>query len=218
MIMFAAFLCNGRVCLSQAAKQAGPAKDITVESELTTKDIRTDESNLANIVLDAIRSSASADGAIMHASAFSSITIQGGKTNVAEISKAVQFKEDTISIVNLTGAQLKKAFENALKLLPQKSPEFLQVSNIVVEYAQDKPQDKRVVSITVARKPITDMGTYSIAMPTVLAHGALGYYKIWDGTKDVTETQTDIASALTSYLATNKSLSGKGEGRIVSKK
>lgn len=208
-------LCSVTSCLAQQTKSSA---GISVETELSTKDVRIEESNLANVILDALKSVRGADAAIMHASAFVTITVPKGNTTLADLLKSVQYKDDPVVIVKLKGSQLKKAFENSLKLLPQKSPEFLQVSGLIVEFNPDGGQEKRVVSIKINGSTVADSASYNIAMPSILAHGALGYYKIWDGTKNIEETSMTVSQAVTDYLNSIKSISGKGGERLVSRK
>ncbi|MEP6754383.1 MAG: 5'-nucleotidase [Chthonomonadales bacterium] len=195
------------------------AKKLQVENELSTKLARTEESNLANVILDAIRAVDGSDAAIMHASAFANATILKGSTDVEEILKAVQYREDNVVVVVLTGDQLRKAFENSVRLYPQKSPEFLQVSGITVTVDPNADKDKRVTSLQIGGSEVSATKKYKVAMPAPLANGALGYYRIWDKKKDTaTETGKSIVDAVKSYIEGKKSLPGKVEDRIVFKK
>ena len=195
------------------------AQKIQIDAEISTRSVRTEESNLANVILDAMKSAGGCDAAIMHASAFASVTIGKGSAEIAEIVKAVQYQEDTIVVVNLTGDQLRKAFENSVHLYPQKSPEFLQVAGIVVTFDPSAEKDKRVTSLQIGGSEVSPAKKYKVAMPAPLANGALGYYRIWDKKKDIdTETGKSISDAVTSYLTGKRSLAGKVEDRIVFKK
>jgi 5'-nucleotidase/UDP-sugar diphosphatase len=210
----ALWLSNGTASL------AGPGADkINVETELSTKNVRTEESNLADVITDALRATDRSDGALMHASAFAETTVPKGSATTDDILKAVPYKEDTVVIVNLTGAQLKKALENGLKLYPQKSPEFLQVSGITANIDPSADKEKRVTSVRVGGSSVDDKKTYKIAMPSPLANGALGYYKIWDKATAIDhDTNKSVAQSVTDYLSSNKTLSGKGDDRLVFKK
>jgi 2',3'-cyclic-nucleotide 2'-phosphodiesterase (5'-nucleotidase family) len=193
--------------------------DLSVESDLTTKNCRTEASSLASVIADAIREVERADIALVHASAFADITVPKGRATAADILKALQFREDTVVLVNLTGEQVRRALENGLRFLPTKSAEFLQVSGLSVEVDPDADKEKRVTSVKAGAKPLDDKKTYKVAMPSPLANGALGYYKIWDKSKAIDrDTGKTVEDAVTDYLASRKTLPVKGEERIVFKK
>jgi 5'-nucleotidase / UDP-sugar diphosphatase len=192
---------------------------LTVETDLSTRNVRTEESNLANIVVDAIRSVERSDAAFMHGSAFGDATIAKGKVKPADLNKAVQYQEDQVVVVKLTGEQIRKALENGVKLYPQKSPEFLQLSGITVTVDPGADKEKRIVEIRVGTSKLDEKKTYNVAMPSPLANGALGYYKIWDKSRAIDhETSKTVGQALTDYLNGKTSLGGKTEDRIVFKK
>lgn len=195
------------------------ARNLSVENELTTRSVRTEESNLADIVVDAIRNVERSDAAFMHGSAFGDATIPKGKAAVEDILKAVQYREDSIIIVKLTGAQIRKSLENGFKLYPQKSPEFLQVSGLTVSVDPGAEREKRVVDVRVGASKLDDKKSYAIAMPSPLANGALGYYKIWDKSQAIDhDTQKTVGQAVSSYLAGKSSVGAKSEERIVFKR
>lgn len=192
---------------------------ITIESDLTTRNVRTEESNLASVIVDAIRNVEKCDAAIMHGSAFGDTTIAKGKCSPEDLLKAVQYREDNVVIVKLTGAQIRKAFENGLKLYPQKSPEFLQVSGLTVTVDPSAEKEKRIVEIRIGGSRLDDGKKYLLAMPSPLANGALGYYKIWDKAQAVDhETTKTVGRAVSDYLSSRTSLGAKSEDRIVFKK
>jgi 5'-nucleotidase / UDP-sugar diphosphatase len=198
------------------AAQAAP---VTVTAELSTKNVRTEESNLANVIADAVRAVEKADVAFVPASAFADVSIPKGTANADDILKAVEYRDDSVVLVKLTGAQIKKALEHALGLYPQKNSAFLQVSGLsaTVDPAADK--DKRVVSVKVGGAVLQDAKKYTVAMPSPLASGALGYFKIWDKTKDIDhDTNKSLAEAVNDYLGTVRTLGGKSEERLVFKK
>lgn len=195
------------------------AQSLTVDNELSTKTCRVDESNLADVIVDAIRAVEKSDAAIVHGSAFSDTTIAKGKCSQDDVLKAVQYREDNVVIVKLTGAQIKKALENGLKLHPQKSPEFLQVSGITVTIDPNADKEKRVVDVKIGTSKLDDAKKYTVAMPSPLANGALGYYKIWDKATAIDhETSKTVGDAVIDYLNSHKTLGAKTEERLVFKK
>jgi 5'-nucleotidase / UDP-sugar diphosphatase len=195
------------------------AAAIQVTSELTTKNARTEESNLANVIADAIRAVEKSDVAFVPASALAEVTIPKGTVTADDILRAVEYRDDSVIIVKLTGAQIKRALEHALGLYPQKNSAFLQVSGLTVTVDPTTEKDKRIVSVKVGGSPLQDSKKYTVAMPSPLASGALGYFKIWDKTRDIDhDTNKSLAVAVKDYLDGIRTLGGKSEERLVIKK
>lgn len=200
----------------------GRADTIKTEAELTTKEIGTKESRLGETIADALRDAAKADVAFLAASSFTEdITLPKGKAETADFVKALDFKGDAITVLKLTGAQIRKAMEHSLYLYPKTNSGFLQFAGMKVVVNPDADKESRVVSIAIDDEPIKNDKTYKVAMPAPLADGALGYSKIWkksdidkDAEKDLKEKT--LESAVTNYLKGKKSLA-KGEDRLVVK-
>jgi 5'-nucleotidase / UDP-sugar diphosphatase len=194
-------------------------QNLTAENELSTRNARSEESNLANVVVDAIRSVEKTDAAIMHGSAFGMATIAKGKCTAEDILKAIQYREDSVVVVKLTGAQIRKALENGVKLYPQKSPEFLQVSGLVATFDPNAEKEKRITDVRIGGSKLEDNKKYTVAMPSPLANGALGYYKIWDKSTAIDhETTKTVGQAVSDYLGSRTTLGARSEERIVIKK
>ncbi len=102
-----------------------------------------------------------------------------------DLATWLQFPTDTVSVVKLTGRQIRAALERSVSLYPSPNPSFLQLSGIDVEFDKGLPPDKRVTSIQVPGGKLADEASYEVAMPTSLAKGGLGYFQIWEKTKVV---------------------------------
>jgi 2',3'-cyclic-nucleotide 2'-phosphodiesterase (5'-nucleotidase family) len=198
---------------------ATPAANVQVTAELSTRNVRSEESNLANVIVDAMRAVEKTDAAIIAASAFTDVTIPKGPASADDILKSLEYRDDSIVVVKLTGAQIKKALEHGLTLLPQKNSAFLQVSGITAAIDSNGEKDKRVTALRIGGAPASDARTYLVAMPSPLANGALGYFKVWDKTKAIDhDTNKTLGQAVTDYLASVQSIGAKGEDRLAIKK
>jgi 5'-nucleotidase/UDP-sugar diphosphatase len=195
------------------------AAPIQVVNDLSTHNVRTEESNLANVIVDAVREVEKSDAAIVAASSFTDVTIVKGTANPAEILKAIEYPDDSIVIVKLTGAQIRRALEHGLTLLPQKNSAFPQVSGINASVDPGADKDKRVTSLRVGGGPVKDTATYTVAMPSPLANGALGYFKVWEKSKAIDhDTNKTLGQAVTDYLGSVRSIGAKGEDRLAIKR
>lgn len=219
-LLLALLLTLALLLLSRVSAGAAPQQPsgITVENDLSTLNVRTEESNLADVVVDAIRAVEKSDIAFMPASAFKELTIAKGTANVSDFINCLMYPDDTVVIVKLTGAQIKQALERSLSLTPQKNSAFLQVSGMTMNVDPNGGKDNRITSVKIAGVPMDNSKTYRVAMPSPLANGALAYFKVWSKSNIDHDTNKAVSSAIATYLASHPSISGKGDNRIVFQK
>lgn len=204
---------------AHAAAHAGlPGAPIQVVADLSTRNVRTDESNLADVIADALRAVERTDAALISASSFTDVTIPKGPASTADLLKSLEYQDDSIVVVKLTGAQIRKALEHGLTLLPQKNSAFLQVSGIAASIDAGADKDKRVSALRVGGSAVRDDRVYTVSMPSPLANGALGYFKVWEKKNVDHDTNKSVGQAVTDYLATVRSVGSKGEDRLAIKK
>jgi 2',3'-cyclic-nucleotide 2'-phosphodiesterase (5'-nucleotidase family) len=126
---------------------------------------------------DLIRQAAGADGAFLAAGL---VKDTFDSNNLATL---LQYPTDEIVVLNLTGGQVRQAFERSVSLFPQPNQSFLQISGFEVTFRRTGPPNSRIVSISANGSALDDSRNYSVAMPSSLARGGLGYFKIWDRTR-----------------------------------
>lgn len=104
------------------------------------------------------------------------------KTNVdaKNLATLLQYPSDDLTVVSLTGSQIRQALERSVSLYPSPSMTFLQLSGLEVTFKKDAPADARIVRILIGGTPLSDSATYTVAMPGSLARGGFGYFKIWE--------------------------------------
>ena len=206
---------GSRPCAAQAAK---PPK-LEVASELTTRNARSEESSLGDLVADSVRNVEGSDIAFLPASSFAEITIPKGSASIDEVLKVLAFKSHTVVIVNLTGLQVRQALAHGLALVPQRNSAFPHVSGLSASIDPGQEGIKRVVSVKVGGSAIDDKKIYTVAMPSILADGALTYYKVWrKGDTDQHDTGKTLEQALTDYLKGKKVIGDRTEERLAFKK
>lgn len=194
------------------------AQVIEVREPLTTATARNEESNLADVVADAIRSAGQAEIALIPATSFADATVPAGQAKPEDFEKALVFRGDTIVVMKLTGAQIRKALEHAFGLYPAKSAAFLQVSGIVVTVNGTAPRGQRVEAIRCGKEALDDAKLYRVAMPAPLASGALVYSKAWSRDDMERDTKVTLGEALREYLGKLTEVSIKAGERIVVRK
>ncbi len=136
------------------------------------------ESALGNLVADAVRRAGGADIALVTAVSLNDNAATPA-ANPDSARAALRYPGDLVVVVELTGAQVRDALEFGLSQLPRPHKGLLQVSGIAVVYDSTKPVNQRVASVTVGRAPLAAEQKYQVGMPSSLARGALGYFRIW---------------------------------------
>ena len=174
------------------------------------------EAPIGDFVADAIRSATGADIAFIAASSFANDVKVSRSPDVNGVTRALEFKDDAVVIVKLTGSQIQKALEHGLYLYPKPNSGFLQFAGLTVTVNPDGDKEKKVVSIRTDSGALDANKTYRVAMPAPLANGALAYFRIW--TKDNID-QASVAKKITlqdaidAYLRDHKPLT-KGDDRL----
>ncbi|MCS6829700.1 MAG: 5'-nucleotidase [Armatimonadota bacterium] len=188
--------------------------------DLSTKNVRTEESDLANVVVDALRDASGADIAWLPAAAFNEVTLSRDTPPAEVVSKLLPYRDDRVVVLKLTGAQVLQALERALTLYPQPNAGFLQVSGLQVTFDPAKPAGERVARVQVGtenKQELNPQREYRVATSATLAYGALGYFKVWERSAIERETDKTVGDALRVYLEAGKPIAGISE-RIVAVK
>lgn len=158
------------VCLAGAA----PAQDI-----ISAKGSGVSETGLGNLVADAIRLSAGADAAFVPASLLRDADVKVSELSPAKVAAAVVDPEQAITVLTLTGTQVREALERSVGMAPKQNSGFLQVSGVNFRYDPAQPSGKRVGEVMIGRKSVAPAASLRVAMPRSLASGGLGYFRVW---------------------------------------
>jgi len=127
------------------------------------------ESTVGDFVCDAIRDAAGADIAMQNSGGLRAELPEGPVTKGA-VYEVMPF-DNTVFTLDLTGAEVKLALEQALK-----SGRVTQVSGIRYIYDPDAPALGRVQSVTTADgKPLDDQKLYRVAVNDFMATGGDEY-------------------------------------------
>lgn len=172
------------------------------------------ETNLGNLVSDAMRTQAQAQLALVPASYLKAVVIPAGPIDSARQEAMLSYPEDRLVVITLSSDQVRAALERSASLQPLPNKGFLQVSGLGFWFDAGAPAGRRVVRILGADgRALEAAARYRVAMPHSLARGALGYFRIFNGSP-VTETNKTMLAALGQYLAAQGQVSPRVEGRI----
>jgi 2',3'-cyclic-nucleotide 2'-phosphodiesterase (5'-nucleotidase family) len=171
---------------------------------------RTPESTIGDMICDAMRADAKVDIAMQNPGGMRADMDQGPISR-GEVYAVMPF-DNTIVIVELTGAQVKQALEQSLR-----GNRVTQVSG--VRYVLEPSTQSRwaLKSVTLADgSAIDDAKTYTVAVNNFMASGG-DQYNVLAAAK-ATDTGRLIRDAMESYIraqcANGKSLDVPGDGRI----
>ncbi len=151
--------------------------------DITAPSVRKNETALGNIITDGMLSKAKKFDAnvVMAIQNGGGIRagIDQGPITVGEIITVLPFG-NTLATMDITGADLKAAFEVSVGQYPRENGGFLHVSGAKVQYDSSKPMGERVVSIMIKGtdgvfSEIQDGTTYTIATNAFTAKGGDGY-------------------------------------------
>lgn len=148
---------------------------------------RNEENNLANLVSDAIRSAASTDVVILNAGTIKKDLFEGNIT-YKDILNILPYSDDIIVKI-VSGQTILDALEHGVRLLPQKSARFPQVSglkykidmsinsSVVVDANVFVKVDgeRRVYDVYVGNEKLDPQKNYSISSRGFLLGGGDGY-------------------------------------------
>ncbi len=187
------------------------------------------ETDLGNLVADAMRAAVNADFALVQSSALQAAHIPAGDLGEDEIRALLVFADDTITVLALDAAHLAEALERSVSMVPHPNKGFLQVSRLRLRFDPSRAPGARVVSIAVGasgpfdlaqgrRAPLPDAPlepdrAYRVAVPESLAKGALGYFRVFNSAP---RERTDITllQAVSRFAAASTPVVARVEGRI----
>ena len=177
--------------------------------------VRRRESTMANVLADAALlagQNAGAELALVNGGGVRASIDQGPVTFEEAIT--VQPFGNTLTIITLTGAQLKAALEYGVATWSENKGQFLHVSRgMSYTFDPTKPAGSRVTAVTLNGQPLDDARAYKVATNNFTASGGDGFTMFKGAPK--LETGTLDVDVLVNYLKANPTLSAQPEGRIV---
>ncbi|WPP40426.1 5'-nucleotidase C-terminal domain-containing protein [Paenibacillus hunanensis] len=173
--------------------------------------VRAGETNLGDLITDAMRSISGADAAITNGGGIRA-SIDAGPVTKGEIVTVLPFGNLVISI-QVTGKDILAALENGATDYPTPKGAFSHVSGITYKIDPSKPAGSRVHSVTVGGKALDLNKTYNLATNDFMVAGG-DEYKMFVG-KQQTGTYGTLDEALIEYMQKNGSKSLTSGKRIV---
>lgn len=187
--------------------------------------VRNSETVLGNLVADSILYKAREMDkkvalAVQHGGGIRA-EIPAGPVTTGDIVTVLPYS-NTLSVVTMTGAELKAALETSLKKYPDEYSGFLQIAGGRVKFDSTKPAGERVINVYVKNKKgeyklVKDTKTYKVATNFFIAKGGDGHdvFKALYEAGKVKELNVLDWEALRDYMMQLKTVPEKTEDRIV---
>lgn len=173
--------------------------------------IRSKETNLANLLTDAMLEYGKADLALMNGGGIRE-SIPKGDISLYQVGQILPFTNSLMTI-ELKGEKVYQAIERGLKSYPNgTNGGFLQVAGIQYEFDASKPVGERVLKIIKDGKPLDKEGLYKVALNDYLFNGGDNYEEFKDA--KVLYRGELLKDVLVQYLKEKKEVEPKEEGRI----
>ncbi len=172
--------------------------------------IRSRETNLGDLLADLTRLETGAEVALINSGTVRDSLVAGPVT-YRRLMEVLPF-DTSLSVLAVTGAQLRKAMENSVSRLPQPNARFLQVSGLRCTVDPVAPTGTRIVNLQVNGAPLDPARRYSVAVTRFIAEGGDGYQMFVEaaGRRD---SDVSIRDLLAKALAEGP-LRSAGQGRM----
>lgn len=199
----------------------GNAKEtVQVQTALSEVGGAAKETNLGNLIADAVRQTGHAQIGLVPADEITGkAQIAAGKTDPNAIINTLHYADDpsdTVVVLNLTGAQILKVAQRSVSRAPEPFDGFLQVSGLQIRYRPGQPSETRI-SLSGEGSDLDAGKTYRVAMTRPISSGSLGYFQIWTQ-KDIAEdTGIPLTKSLGSYLSAHKTINSVVEDRVATR-
>lgn len=208
---------------------AGPIEELrqTVIGQTTTAlngdrtAVRSQETNLANLITDSMLDRVQADGGqlVIQNGGGIRTSIPAGQVTVAQVLEVLPFG-NTIARVDLTGAQIRSALEHGLSQAEEGAGRFPQVAGMSYTWDPKAPPGSRVVEIRVASstgalQPIDPASLYRVVTNDFMLRGGDGYQVFTEGQNPL-DTGYILADTVIEYIENRSPLDVTLDGRIIS--
>ena len=172
--------------------------------------VRTKETNLANILCDAMLKATGADVALTNGGGIRASIAAGDITKKAVVT-VLPFGNLVVTRT-VTGAQIRQAIEHGIRLYPDQNGGFPQVGGLTYVFDPAKEPGSRVTELAAGGQPIDDQKAYTLATNDFLADGGDGYDMLAADQMPIYYGGLD--EVLIAYIQSGAELPAEADGRI----
>lgn len=185
-----------------------------VKLEGERADARTKETNLSNLLTEAMIAATDADIAITNGGGIRA-SIEAGDITKGDVLAVLPFG-NFIATIDVTGKDIWDALEHGLDSYPEPAGHFSQVGGVTVVYNSTKPAGERVVSVTFDDGSTLDLNkTYTLATNDFMVAGGDNYSMFSAKAGENYMEYGALDEALTDYIASGVDIGNIKMGRLV---
>lgn len=196
-----------------------------VDLDCEKKHVRTQETNLGNLVADALRdyvtrrTGQTVDVAMMNGGGLRAEKTYsaGSGLTVFDVSSILPF-DNTVTGLILTGDEILQSLENSVSDVENSNGRFMQVSGIKFNYDPSLPAGSRVDrnSVFVGGTKLLSNKQYRVVVSSISAAGKENYTAMGEAPRFFEEDQKDtfLRDVVERYLSELGTINSKVEGRI----
>ena len=178
--------------------------------------VRSQESTMANLFLDALREQFHADAALMSGGIIRGDCYYeaGSALTYKDLLKEIAFDNKNV-VIEVTGKALLQALENGVANTADLAGKFLQVSGIEYFYNPNNIPGEKIIDVKVNGEPIESLRKYRLATNTYNQSGGDGFFSLAEAKVLVSPSEAGkLIYTVMQYLKRNPQLSVKEESRI----
>lgn len=172
---------------------------------------RKQETNLGNLITDAMREITEADVAITNGGGIRA-SIAAGDVKMGDVLLTFPFTNYPVKI-EVKGSAIVEALEHGYKSYPELAGGFAQISGMTVKFDDKAEAGKRVWEVKVGEELIDLEKTYTLVTNDFMAVGGDGY-EMFKGAKKLSEYPL-LSEILADYIGEKGTVNPTVEGRIV---
>ncbi len=186
--------------------------------EAHTAKLRTEETDLGDLVADLLRERLGAEVALVNGGAIrTNRTVPPGALTRRDIHALLPFS-DVVLRLELRGRDLRAALEHGLAQTDRVGGGFLQVSGVRLVWDPQLPAGQRLVSTTVGSRPLEDDAVYTVAVPSYLVRGGDGYTAFARAKVVIDETSgPQVAQTILDGIVARGTITPATDGRITAR-
>lgn len=183
----------------------------SVDLDGERENVRTRETNLGNLIADAMLDATGADVAMNNGGGIR-MTIPQGKITKAQILEVLPFSNYVV-LKEVSGKDILTIMEMGIALYPEAAGGFPQVAGIRFEYDSSRAAGKRIVNAWIGGEKLVAAKKYTFATNDFLAAGGDGYDMLAKA-KTLGEYST-LEDIVMDFLADNPDYVAQVEGRTI---
>ncbi|BCB05046.1 bifunctional metallophosphatase/5'-nucleotidase [Bacillus sp. KH172YL63] len=180
--------------------------------------VRTEETNLGNLITDSMVEKANSIAPVHIAFQNGGgirTSLAKGDITIGDVLEVLPFGTALVRL-DLTGEEILRALEHSVAKVEEEAGRFLQVSGITFCFDPAKDPGSRVTDVLIGGKPLDPDQSYRVATNGFLANGGDGY-AVFREAKDagrISELYISLYDVLSDYLQQHSPVSPEIEGRI----